>query len=430
MVSKSDSSLKLHVFDVGHGDSLVLEFPGRTSFAIIDCHRHDESHRGFGEDYDQSEPKALTYFRHLVAKGISPTVEFACLTHAHIDHYRGYGTLLKGLMDLGVPIKEFWDFGVAAKKARALMQLPDIAPFKERKDEMVRLLQVTDELIKQGMGRKILVNPTKAFWSKYGVEVDVLAPHANQFEVYANYLACQTAEERQQYRRHLKQRRCLTDENRGCKCSFDDNVVSSALLVKHGCCRLVLAGDITNCSWRGVLRRSETIDPRCDCIKVSHHGSVEGNFPNFKTDLWNLINRSKSRLVAVISGGYRHNLPHEKTLSSLKAAECDTYCTGAGKGTTLRPYVPPFYTRELVPFLLETVCFVEEHEQVSEYTRDFQGGHGNVLVECSMTGDCQISPEFSLPRRMLGAQIQMCLIFVVKAARRMWRRLLTLWRSR
>jgi len=395
MVSEFDSSLKLHVFDVGHGDSLVLEFPERDSFAIIDCNRHNESHRGFGEDYDRSEPKALTYFRHLVEKGISPTVEFACLTHPHLDHYRGYGTLLKGLMDLDIEIKEFWDFGVAAKKARAIMQLPDIEPFKERKDEMVRLLQVTDELIKQGMDRKILVNPTNVFWSKCGVEIDVLAPHANQFEKYANYLACQTAEERQQYRRYLKQQKCLTDKSLGCKCSFNDNVVSSALLLKYGHCLLSLAGDINNCSWRGVLNRVRVIDPQCNCIKISHHGSFDGNFPYHERNLWKAISNSNSRLVAVISGGYRHNLPHEKTLSSLKMAECETYCTGAGLGISLRPYVPPFYTKELVPYMLETTCFVEHHEQTAESVGDFPGGHGNVIVECFDNGDCLVSTEFS-----------------------------------
>ena len=186
MINESNSSLKLHVFDVGHGDSLVLEFPERNSYAIIDCNRHAESHRGFGGDYDKSEPKALTYFRHLVEKGISPTVEFACLTHAHIDHYRGCGILLKGLMELDIQINEFWDFGVAAKKAQAIMQLPDIAPFKEQKDEMVSLLQIQGKLVEQGMDRKILVNPAKAFWNKCGVEIDVLSPHANKFESYAN----------------------------------------------------------------------------------------------------------------------------------------------------------------------------------------------------------------------------------------------------
>ena len=208
MVGDGGSPLKLHVFDVGHGDSLLLEFPERDSFAIIDCNQHCKSHRGFGEDYNPHEPKVLTYLRHLVDRGSSPIVEFACLTHAHIDHYRGYGTLLEGLANLDIQVKSLWDFGVAARKARAVLQLPDIPPFAELKDEMAKLLRVKDVLVKQGIDRRILVNPVNSFWAKGEVEIDVLAPHANQFETYANYLACDTAKERQQFRRSLGRLLC------------------------------------------------------------------------------------------------------------------------------------------------------------------------------------------------------------------------------
>ena len=394
MENESNSSLKLHVFDVGHGDSLVLEFPEQSSFAIIDCNRHKESHRGFGDDFDQSEPKALTYFRHLVDKGEAPIIEFACLTHAHIDHYRGYGILLKGLAELGIKVKSFWDFGVAARKARAILRLPDIEPFRELKDEMVRFLQAQDALIKQGMDRKILVNPTESFWSKCNVEIDLLAPHANQFDTYANYLTLNTAKERQQFRHSLRKRGCLTDNTQSCRCYFDDNVVSSALLVRYGKCRLLLAGDITNCSWRGVLSRCNIINPQCNCIKISHHGSVEGNFPYGEQNLYEIIKIPESELIAIISGGYRFDLPHEVTLSSLQAAKCETYCTGSGVTATLRPYIPPFYTMELIPLLLKTMCFVEHHEQTAESTGDFPCGHGNVTVECFSNGDRRVTPEF------------------------------------
>lgn len=388
-----DSPLKLHVLDVGHGDCLILEFPDGISHAIIDCNRRKESNRGFGQDYDPSEPKVLTYFRSLVQDGISPIVEFVCLTHPHLDHYRGFGDLLRGLINLGIPIRQFWDFGVSGKKARAIMQLAKTSEFEEQKDEIVKLLQVKYELIRRGMEQRILINPTKGFWKKHGVEIDVVAPHANQFEVYSNYLGCKTARERQEYRLFFRRRRCLTDEKRACICPADDNIISSGLLVKYGNCRLLLAGDIPNCSWRGVLGRSDQINPSCHCIKVSHHGSVEGNFPYSQKSLWDAIKLPDGKLVAMISGGYRVNLPHEDTINSLKKAGCDTYCTGPRTSIALRPYVPPGEFEPIVQILLEEICFVEDYGQHAKDVQEVDGGHGNITVECFVNGDCKVLTE-------------------------------------
>jgi len=389
-MNETGRSLRLYVLDVGHGDSLIVQFPDGVSHGIVDCNLHKKSNTGFGQEYDPEKPKALAYFRSLVDSGLQPVVEFVCLTHPHIDHYRGYEQLLEGLMGLNIPISEFWDFGVSARKAKAIMRLADTPTFKEQKDEMLRLLRAKYKLIQNGTEQKILVNATRGFWKKDNVEIDVLAPHANQFEVYSNYLGCQTAKEKQIYRRQFKLRRCLTDNKQPCKCPIDDNIISSALLLRFGSCRIVLAGDITNCSWRGILSRVEQIEPKCHCIKVSHHGSLEGNLPYTEKSLWDYIRFEGAKTVAVISGGYRIGLPHDDTIQALKTSGYQIYCTGPGVNVAFKPYRAPDGINPSARFVLEKICFVEE-EKRAIIDRDIRTqGHGDIKIECLENGTYEV----------------------------------------
>jgi beta-lactamase superfamily II metal-dependent hydrolase len=384
--------LKLHVLDVGHGDCLVVEFPDGISHGIVDCNRHKESNRGFGREYDPNEPKALTYFRNVVANGLKPVVEFVCLTHPHLDHYRGLGQMLEGLMGLDIPIREFWDFGVSAKKARAIMRLADTPTFREHKDEMLRLLRAKYELIQNGTGQRIMVNPTRGLWKKDGVEIDLLAPHANQFEVYSNYLGCETTKQRQDYRRHLKLRRCLTDQRQPCLCPVEDNIISSALLLRYGSFRLILAGDITNCSWRGILARAHEIDPQCHCVKVSHHGSLEGNFPyQEEILLWEHIRVQGADMIAAISGGYRDGLPHDDTIRTLGRSGYEIYCTGPRVTVGLKPYRAPYRVDPSVRFFLEKTCFVETGRMPITGAQSRAQAHGDIKIECFANGNSRVS---------------------------------------
>ena len=117
----STQPLAIHILDVGHGDSIIIEFPGQTRYAIIDCNLHAESNKGFehARPVDKKEPKALTFFRNRAVECGDLVVEFACLTHPHADHFRGFHRLLEGLEDLRVPVRQFWDSSASLKKARA-----------------------------------------------------------------------------------------------------------------------------------------------------------------------------------------------------------------------------------------------------------------------------------------------------------------------
>lgn len=74
--------LRIHVLNVGHGDSIVLEHEdnGARSFGVID------SNGVLGQD-----PPALVKLRALGAKRLS----FVALTHPHADHFVGLHRILK-----------------------------------------------------------------------------------------------------------------------------------------------------------------------------------------------------------------------------------------------------------------------------------------------------------------------------------------------
>ena len=116
--------LLIHVLDVGHGDSIIVEFPGGDRFGIVDCHAHAGTNRGFehARPIDQRVPKALTFFRDRQSGGIRCVVEFACLTHPHADHYRGFRRPLEGFDGLGINVSRLWEWCASVKKARALLR--------------------------------------------------------------------------------------------------------------------------------------------------------------------------------------------------------------------------------------------------------------------------------------------------------------------
>lgn len=381
-------SLEIIVFDVRHGDTIVLVFPGGSHYAIVDCNLLKRTLDPVNPS--ESRRSARDFFHDLtVETRLKPVIEFACLTHPHLDHYRGYGELLMGLLDAGIEIKEFWDYCASRRKAEAILRLPKISKFDEEKNEMLKLIKSMDRLRLAGCNKRNLATPMANFWSGCGVEIDLLAPGAEVFELYLNYLALDSEDEKRDY---LKERKCLTDVEVPCRCAADDNTVSSVLHVRYGKFSILLAADCSNCAWRGIENRSVNPPIRCDAIKVSHHGSKEGNFPSENRAVWESITPPTKTFSPVISGGYRANLPHEKTLSSLEDAGVTPLCTGPGTNVVLRPLRLPGIENELVSHTLYGVCEREEEVELDETpSRTF--GRGTINITGFSDGTCTVITE-------------------------------------
>ena len=119
---RNNNNLRIHVVNVGHGDSILIEFPDerrngrRPRFGLVDAG---------GEDR-QVRTKTLEYLRSFLEYRLErqPSTnpdatdyvfEFICLTHPHSDHLYGMMPVLQGFCGDAIPIamrpKQFWDCG-------------------------------------------------------------------------------------------------------------------------------------------------------------------------------------------------------------------------------------------------------------------------------------------------------------------------------
>jgi len=381
--------LVLRVFDVGHGDSLLIEFPDGITHGIVDCNYH----RPFGRSHlprDGQTSKALAHIRARVAAGETTRVAFACLTHPHIDHLRGFAALLRGITALKISVASYWDFGMSRRKAEALYRCARDPELKAEADEFLALIQVRDELRKLGTEYTPIVHPRKGFWRGCGITIDVLAPAAEHVESYSTYLSLAATHEKQAF---LAARRCVTEAETKCRCPADDNIVASGLLIRYGKLRVLLGSDMTNCAWRQILTHQSRPKISCHVVKVSHHGSVEGSFPWPDRPLWPFLHAAGAATDAVISGGYRAGLPHERTIKSLTEARCRWYCTGNPYGKLeTNPYHFPFVKDPLIRRRLQTCCFLSPPAELTNTTAP--GRSGDVVIRGRRDGQVTIETEF------------------------------------
>jgi beta-lactamase superfamily II metal-dependent hydrolase len=381
--------LRLHVLDVGHGDSLLLEFPGGRHFGIVDCHVRGSSQSG--ADNTEIESKALGALRQRVDAGIRPEVDFVCLTHPHIDHYRGLAGLLDGLAALDVPVKEFWDFGLSARKARAMRRYVRDPDLREERDEFVRLIGAKERALKKAAYRPIIA-PQRNFWRGHGVSVDVIAPDARIWERYGAYLLCSEEEQREL----LRNLNCITKPGIKCvrvSCPANDNIVAAGFLIRFRRTKMILGSDVTNCTWRAAIAGLKKRRMRCEAIKVSHHGSIEGCFPEPGSAMWREV-RSPSRFVAVISGGYRKGLPHEDTLESLDSEDCAWYCTGPCGGVTLTGYCPDSVDDPALREHFRSMFFRESMTSAGKGSIPRRTRTGDVTLIANQGGVLRVETEF------------------------------------
>ena len=395
--------LRLHILDVGHGDSIIIEFPDGVSYGIVDCNLHQPSNRGFGLDFDKKEPKALCFFARITDTGRNPNIAFVCLTHPHIDHYRGFARLLDGLRELNIPIREYWDFGLSREKALALYDLAVDDYLAEVAKEFYQLQETRLLLSRQGTSLRHLNTPAERFWAGQEVTIDVLAPFTEQYEKYSVYNSC-SPRDKQRFLRNVRAKGCSFDSTLPCSCPADDNIVSSCLLLKYGNFRALLGADLPNCSWRGVIARSKP-SPRSHVLKVSHHGSLEGNFPSKTKPLWPFVSIPDSPLITVISGGYRQNLPHGRIIDSLHDSKCRVYCTGPAITLGFNRYRPSDASNELLDSHLKHILFVEKQpENQTQENSETWSGRGDICIVGSYDGSAEVRTEFPLGRRV-GRQI-------------------------
>jgi len=113
---KPNDKLRVHIINVGHGDSILVEFPDsgrgasrRLRFGLVDA----------GGTDDAVEPKTLEYLKAFLECRLAGSAggcdfEFICLTHPHEDHLLGMMPVLEHFCAAGsspCAPQQFWDCG-------------------------------------------------------------------------------------------------------------------------------------------------------------------------------------------------------------------------------------------------------------------------------------------------------------------------------
>lgn len=229
---------ELTVFDVGHGDHLLLRIDHQeTAFhAVIDCNWHDETR----------PPPAVEI---LEARGVRK-LDLLVLTHPHHDHFMGLAQVARHFTSEGRRLDRYADFGLDLRT----LAMKQYGPGRARR-ELLALWNNTLGLRRAGSGPRCsvvadMIPPVSVLGD---ATLAGISPLRERFEdAHAALL-------------------------RGEK--IHPNQLSTVLVLRLAAAGLLLAADLENPDWEEVITRAEQadIEVRVDVVKVGHHGATNAN---------------------------------------------------------------------------------------------------------------------------------------------------------
>lgn len=340
------AKLGLHVFDVGHGDSIVLEFPN-GKWGVVDTHTKA----------GENETPALSFLKERNVKELS----FVCLTHPHYDHYFGMYGLLNYFTTGDRKTIQFWDFGFDTEKIESYTkndkeasELTEIYRLVLRKATRARknklkYIRIDEKTRGWDMGDNVIIKP--------------LAPSSNDVLRFNAYP------------------------------SLSPNLLSVVLAIVYSNSRILLCGDAVSESWENILKEwnkslnksssKVTDSQKFHTIKVSHHGSSEGH----NTEIWKDYT-IKDHSVALISVGHRfEKLPNVEVLKDIYSNKVKIYCTNL-----------PIEVSAKLALLSRTLRVALNLASKPLTPRNADSPyHGNCSIFLNQKGSMRVSTQFNKP---------------------------------
>jgi hypothetical protein len=260
------------MYDVGHGDHILLEFPEGQIGIIDSC---------FGEKDDS--PPALAHLaaaRAHLGSDARLAVQFLCISHPHVDHIKGFAKLVH---DPSLDFKELWfpvpfesQWVIQHWRERAIPVFGDGTWVADWMGEELRavfdyMAQATHtkkpELVPLVSGRHLpRIGP---------VEIESVGPSNIAVTAY-NKILDQESSDLPRLGKRLKATRGYA------------NRISAMLLFRYGANRILFTGDAGRPNLREFVsdarrRGSEDSDLLCHVVKAPHHGSKYSVVP----EVWN-----------------------------------------------------------------------------------------------------------------------------------------------
>lgn len=294
--------LKLHILNVEHGSSVVVEFDSGTerAFGVVDSHWPSSA----------KEPKALVKLKELGAKKLS----FICLTHPHKDHFKGLYNIIRAYHG---SIEHFYTCPLGglfqnpdrlAKFSLKLQKLYKTSEGEPAKDaiELLQIIRWAEQASKGG----------SLDWRECAGEHLQLAPSGFGGVSVATILPPTKA--KGSYIQQIERQDGLIIG------SFKENEISLALEFVYGGTVIVLGGDGTVANWTD-RRRWENNSKKflnAAAVNLPHHGSHRDCPDEVLAQLF-----SKTGERAGVSSANGHSHPSFEVIKWMETNSIKPYCT-------------------------------------------------------------------------------------------------------
>ncbi len=272
----------VRIFDVGHGDSLLVQSP-EGAIGIVDCCKRE------------SDIPVLDF---LIAEQIKH-IEFMVLTHPHEDHYRGMLELLEFCEKNSIVVNKFYELGMNPKSLNLEFRSVKSSTY------YYNLMSLIYEWGEQGRFHLYDCPEGMTLLQENDFSITCVAPDSRTIKKVVARKLNEPESELNHFINHL----------------------SIVLLVfGHDGSALLLAD--SGLRSQKHIRGRYKFKKKIGLFKISHHGSKR----SYHHRLMKLTRDSK-RTSAAISTGCRYGTPAHEVMSSLSTLGISTYSTNYPNNT-------------------------------------------------------------------------------------------------
>lgn len=269
-------SYSVHIFDVGHGDSILIQSP-KGAIGIVDCCKQ-------GSEIP---------VRDFLSANQVKRIEFIVLTHPHEDHYSGMLELLEFCDKNSIAINKFYDLGLNPTTL-------DLDFTSARNSTYFHdLMSLIYEWDKQGRIKVYLCPEGMNLIQEGGFSIKCLAPDSRTIRKVLTRKLNEPESELNHFINHLSIVLLVSGPD-GSALLLADSFVGSQ---KHIC---------------GTYKFKKKIG----LYKISHHGSKRSYHHKLMK-----LSRDSKRAKAAISTGCRYGTPAPEVMSHLSSLGISTYST-------------------------------------------------------------------------------------------------------